>query len=127
MPVRRRPARPVEILLTEEDLAAIIEETSRPGKRPGGRSGARAGARGRRAAPGGGGPEAEGPPGGGGGSGSGSNFAGTGEGDGGYAPISESVQHRGIPRPGAVGDAIRRILEATNLDPGKPSGGEEEE
>jgi hypothetical protein len=111
MTTRRRPARPVEIVLTEEDLAAIIEETARPH---------RSASSPRHDSPGGpwtaqdGGQDA--------GEGGGATGFTSGEGaDESFAPIADSVLHRGIPRPGAVGDAIRRILEATNLDPGRPT------
>lgn len=95
MAPRRRADRPpeplVDIVLTEEDLAAIIRETV----------GSRPPASGAAGAPG-------------------------------FAPPSPTPADRafglGVRSPGAVGDAIRRILEATTLDRGRrmrlPGGGE---
>lgn len=114
MTVRRPPGRPVEIVLTEEDLAAIIEETTRP---PRSSASSRAGPPG--------GPSSDGswPEEGAGAEGGPSRpgFPARGIADEPFAPIADSLRNRGIPRPFAVGNAIRRILEATTLDPGKPT------
>ena len=107
---RKGVARPVEIVLTEEDLAAIIRETSGGG---GGRAS-------------GGSPWPEG------GSGIAGSFPALAEpvplpSSGGYAPIQESVWRPGIPQPGGVGDTIRRILAATALEGGRAPGKDEDE
>ena len=111
MAPRRRTARPVEIVLTEEDLAAIIRETVGPVPKP--------------PSPAGPPPEVRGP--------RGEPFAipagvaTGGPADAPFSPIGDAVWRLGVRSPGAVGDAIRMILEATTLDRGRGAGPEEEE
>jgi hypothetical protein len=81
-PRRAPPDPPVEIVLTEEELAAIIRETTVRSARPA-------------------------PP-------------GTASPGPGFADPAFSL---GVRSPGAVGDAIRMILEATTLDRGRRMGG----
>jgi hypothetical protein len=92
MAPRKRPAAPVEIVLSEEDLAAIIRETVAGLAAGGGAVPAPAPA-----------PPAPAPP-------------------------PDRAWSLGVRSPGAVGDAIRMILDATTLDRGKrmkiPGGGE---
>jgi hypothetical protein len=111
MPSRKRPGRPVEIVLTEEDLAVIIQETARSARPP---------------APSGGTwrQEAEGEPAreGFGVRAGADSFGG---GDPSFDSIADRVWRHGVARPGALDEAIRRILEATTLDRGKPTTEEE--
>lgn len=109
----------MEIVLTEDDLAAIIAESSRGARAPGptpspsdlpwaelpcaGAVGGAASAAG--LAHGG--------------------DAGGGDAGGAYAPIADAVWRQGVPRPGALDEAIRRILDATTLKPRRPVSEEE--
>jgi hypothetical protein len=120
MTARHRPGRPVEIVLTEEDLAAIIEETARPARASASSvSASSGGASSRGTLPDYGTGSEDGT--GEGASGSSTGFPSRGSLEEPFAPIADILRHRGIPRPAAVGDAIRRILEATTLDPGRPT------
>jgi hypothetical protein len=83
MAPRKRTAAPVDIVLTEEELDAIIRESlgrPQPDREP--------------------------------------HDAGTGNAS--YpSPAAERPWNQGVPAPGAVGDAIRRLLEATTLERAK--------
>jgi hypothetical protein len=102
MAPRKRSDRAVEIFLTEEDLAAIIAETARSPRGP---------------VPGQGTWSDE------------EGEAGTAPGEtlqagspaGPFSPIADRVWRRGVARPGAVDEAIRRILEATTLNQPGPT------
>lgn len=95
MAPRKRTAAPVDIVLTEEELDAIIRESlghPRTDREP-----AEAGAE-----------RAPVPP-------SPASFLPPAS----ERPWSQGVPAPGAPGPGAVGDAIRRILEATTLERAK--------
>jgi hypothetical protein len=106
MAPRKRSLRPVQIVLTEDDLAAIIAETAR-------------GVRSASPAPG---DLAEG--------GLSSGWGGVpipvvpgalpgSGGTGGFASIGDRVWRDSRPAPGAVGEAIERILRETALEGGE--------
>jgi hypothetical protein len=100
----------VEIVLTEDDLAAIIAESSRNARAPAPKDLPWEGED--RPAPGAGTP--------------GLAFAPPEDASGAYSPIADAVWRQGVARPGALDEAIRRILDATTLKPRRPTFSEEE-
>jgi len=92
---RKQTAPPVEIVLTEEELADIIRETTRVDPPS---------------------PPVPPPP--------GPGPVNLGPGFAMAQPFADPAFSLGVRSPGAVGDAIRMILEATTLDRGKRLGGE---
>lgn len=105
----------MEIVLTEDDLAAIIAETARP-PRPLGPPGSSLDTAPDTAWDGSGdpAPQDRGP-------------TSSMELPGPYAPIADTVWREGVAHPGALDEAIRRILEATSLRPQRPTEEDEEE